>query len=161
MIDWDKHNYPKELEGVPFRYVGNNVKLYRNGRVFVASCNKIKEKKPRYNDRYFAIGVHYEEGQKSQPIHRLVAKEFVPNPENKNTVNHIDGDKTNNSYENLEWLTHHENMLHASEIGLTSIGNRHWRKVNNVQLDEDEIKMIIAKRVARYKAKRDDLGRVV
>ena len=41
MIDWDKHNYPKELEGVPFIYVGKNVKLYRNGRVFVASRNKI------------------------------------------------------------------------------------------------------------------------
>ena len=154
MIDRDKHNYPKELEDVPFRYVGKNVKLYRNGRVFVASRNKIIEKKPRYNDKYFAIGVRYEEGYKSQYIHRLVAKEFVLNPENKNTVNHIDGDKTNNSYENLEWLTHHENLLHASEIGLTSIGNRHWRKMNNQQLDEDEIKTRIAERVAKYKAKK-------
>ena len=158
MIDRDKHNYPKELEGVPYRYVGKNVKLYKNGRVFVASRNKIIEKKPRYNDRYFAIGVRYEEGTKSQPIHRLVAKEFVPNPENKNTVNHIDGDKTNNSYENLEWLTHHENMLHAAAIGLTTIGNRHWRKINNLQLDENEIKMRVAERVAKYKAKRIDVG---
>ena len=158
MIDWDKHNYPKELEDVPFRYVGKNVKLYRNGRVFVVSRNKIKEKKPKYNDRYFAIGVRYEEGQKPQYIHRLVAKEFVPNPENKKTVNHIDGDKTNNSYDNLEWLTHHENILHAAAIGLTTIGNKHWRKVNNTQLDEDEIKMRIAERAAEYKAKRNDLG---
>ena len=161
MIDWDKHNYPKELEDVPFRYVGKNVKLYRNGRVFVASRNKIIEKKPRYNDRYFAIGVRYEEGAKSQSIHRLVAKEFVPNPENKSTVNHIDGDKTNNNYENLEWLTHHENVLHAAEIGLTTIGNKNWRKMNNSKLEKDEIEMIIAERVAKYKAKRDDLGRAV
>ena len=156
MIDWDKHNYPKELEGVPYRYVGKNVKLYKNGRVFVASRNKIKEKKPRYNDKYFAIGVRYEEGYKSQYIHRLVAKEFVPNPENKNTVNHIDGDKINNSYENLEWLTHHENLLHASEVGLTSIGNKHWRKKTNSQLEEDEIKMIIAERVVKYKTKKSE-----
>ena len=154
MIDWDKHNYPKELEDVPYRYVGKNVKLYKNGRVFVASRNKIKERKPRYNDKYFAIGVRYEEGAKPQYIHRLVAKEFVPNPESKSTVNHIDGDKTNNSYENLEWLTHHENLLHAAEIGLTTIGNRNWRKMNNLQLDEDEIKTGIAKRVAKYKARR-------
>lgn len=156
MIDWDKHNYPKELEGVPFRYVGKNVKLYKNGRVFVASRNKIIEKRPRYNDRYFAIGVRYEEGTKSRFIHRLVAKEFVPNPENKSTVNHIDGDKTNNNYENLEWLTHHENLLHAAAIGLTTIGNRNWRKMNNLQLDEDEIKTRIAERVAKYKA--NDMG---
>ena len=158
MIDWDKHNYPKELEGVPYRYVGKNVKLYKNGRVFVASRNKIKEKKPRYNDKYFAIGVRYEEGTKSRYIHRLVAKEFVPNPENKNTVNHIDGDKTNNSCENLEWLTHHENLLHASEIGLTSIGNKHWRKKTNSKLEEDEIKMMIAERVAKYKTKTRSIG---
>ena len=161
MIDWDKHNYPKELEGVPYRYVGKNVKLYRNGRVFVASRNKIIEKRPKYNDRYFKIGVRYEEGRKSQYIHRLVAKEFVPNPENKNTVNHIDGDKTNNSYVNLEWLTHHENVLHASEIRLTTIGNKNWRKMNNSKLEKDEIKMIIAERVAKYKRKRDDLGRAI
>lgn len=111
MIDWDKHNYPKELEGVPFVYVGKNVKLYRNGRVFVASRNKIIEKKPRYNDRYFAIGVRYEGGTKSRCIHRLVAKEFVPNPENKNTVNHIDGDKTNNNYENLERMSFGDNSF--------------------------------------------------
>ena len=160
MIDWDKHNYPKELKGVPFRHVGKNVKLYKNGRVFVASRNKIIEKKPKYNDKYFAIGVRYEEGQKSQPIHRLVAKEFVPNPENKNTVNHIDGDKTNNSYENLEWLTHHENLLHAAEVGLTTIGNKHWRKINNSQLEEDEIKTIIAERVVKYKEKRQRLKEI-
>lgn len=158
MIDWDKHNYPKELEGVPFRYVGKNVKLYKNGRVFVASRDKIIEKKPRYNDRYFAIGVRYEEESKPRFVHRLVAKEFVPNPENKNTVNHIDGDKTNNSYENLEWLTHHENLLHAAEIGLTTIGNEHWRKISNLQLEEDEIKTRIAERVAKYKAKKEEKG---
>ena len=154
MIDWGDYNYPKELKDVPFCYVGKNVKLYKNGRVFVASRNKIIEKKPRYNDRYLAIGVVYEEGSKSQYIHRLVAKEFVPNPENKSTVNHIDGDKTNNDSENLEWLTHHENLLHAAEIGMTTIGNKNWRKMNNSQLGEDEIKRRISERVAKYKGRK-------
>ena len=154
MIDWGDYNYPKELKDVPFCYVGKNVKLYKNGRVFVASRNKIIEKKPRYNDRYLAIGVRYEEGSKSQYIHRLVAKEFVPNPENKSTVNHIDGDKTNNDSENLEWLTHHENLLHAAEIGMTTIGNKNWRKMNNSQLGEDEIKRRISERVAKYKGRK-------
>mgnify|MGYP001268902634 FL=1 len=154
MIDWGDYNYPKELKDVPFCYVGKNVKLYKNGRVFVASRNKIIEKRPRYNDRYLAIGVCYEEGSKSQYIHRLVAKEFVPNPENKSTVNHIDGDKTNNDSENLEWLTHHENLLHAAEIGMTTIGNKNWRKMNNSQLGEDEIKRRISERVAKYKGRK-------
>lgn len=63
----------------------------------------------------------------SQFIHRVVARAFIPNPDNKPQVNHIDGNKSNNyvgceeeNYQdgNLEWVTRGENMIHASKIGL-------------------------------------------
>ena len=55
-------------------------------------------------------------------LHRILAETFIDNPENKATVNHIDGNKTNNSLSNLEWATHKENQQHAEKNML--VGDR-------------------------------------
>lgn len=69
-------------------------------------------------DGYHRVTLYKNNKPKHYPIHRLVAETFIPNPENKPTVNHIDGDKSNNSVSNLEWSTHSENSQHAYDNGL-------------------------------------------
>ena len=64
------------------------------------------------------IGGKHQGGRKTVKVHRLIAIAFIPNPNNLPEVNHIDGNKTNNNVENLEWVTHSENEKHAYRIGI-------------------------------------------
>lgn len=63
-------------------------------------------------------------------VHKLVAKAFILNQENKPQVNHIDGNKANNYTSNLEWVTNQENVIHAFRTGISNAdhctGERSW-----------------------------------
>ena len=69
-------------------------------------------------DGYVKVRLMRNGKDRTSRIHRLVAEAFIPNPENKKTVNHIDGVKTNNNVVNLEWANRSEQMHHAYELGL-------------------------------------------
>ena len=62
-------------------------------------------------------------------VHRLVALQYIPNPLNLPEVNHIDGNKQNNHYSNLQWATHSANIKHSYEVLGREIktGSGHWR----------------------------------
>ena len=61
-------------------------------------------------NQYFAVDLY---PKRNVRVHRLVASAFIPNPDNKPEVNHIDGNHFNNSVLNLEWVTGSENCIHA------------------------------------------------
>lgn len=93
-------------------------------------------------------------GKRKQPyIHRLVAQAFIPNPENKPEVNHIDGNKLNNHVSNLEWCTSKENSLHCLSNSLQKVrgqhnGNSKLKRIDVVKIRLLRFKGMSCKRIA-------------
>ena len=90
----------------------------RSGRILKQAIN---------SNGYPCVTIKYLDGsQKVVPTHRLVAMTFIPNPDNKPQINHIDGNKRNNNLHNLEWCSPSENLKHAFRLGLNK-GYAPWR----------------------------------
>lgn len=98
---------------------------YRTDKYEVNSNGDVRNAKTKHvlqhgriRNGYETVGLYYDGHQHMDRVHRLVAKAFVPQKDGCHVVNHIDGNKSNNSADNLEWCTPKENMRHGFEHGL-------------------------------------------
>lgn len=103
----------KKIKGYEDRYLISNL-----GRIKSLKTNKCLSNKRLTRDGYCRVALYKNGKTKEFRTNRLVALHFIENPNKKPTVNHIDGIKTNNNVDNLEWATLSENMQHAYNKGL-------------------------------------------
>jgi len=116
---------PEECKPILINGVKSNYFISSYGRIRGMRKEFIK---PTYNtNRYLQVRIWCNRVGYVRKVHRLVAEAFIPNPENKPEVNHIDGNKENNHVKNLEWVTRLENMQHAEKNGLVphTLGEYH------------------------------------
>ena len=115
------------MKQIPF---AKSYKIDQHGNVFSSLTRKMM--KPNLiRNGYLRVRIKCDDGvARSFLIHRLVALTYIPQPEGKNEVNHVDGVKTNNHLSNLEWVTRSENQQHAFALGLnTNHGTGNGRSV--------------------------------
>ena len=119
------------------RYVNNHT-----GKILIKE--KILAQRPDKKG-YMRIDLNDSKGKKHfYGVHRLVMMAFAPNPLNKPQVNHIDGNKSNNNLENLEWCTNGENQKHAYKNGLNKVTGKAGRPKRSVAKIDIKSGMVIA-----------------
>lgn len=113
---------PEELKKMRSAIVQEgNFEVFENGDIYrIGVKGKVKASQIRAcrNKNYYVVTATIGGKQKHFYSHRIIAEAFIPNPEKKPQVNHIDGNGLNNSVKNLEWVTAKENIEHAYSTGL-------------------------------------------
>ena len=94
-----------------------NYEITETGKIRHKEKKKIRKASPSKRG-YPVVSLRKDGKQYIRTIHILVARTFIPNPENKPEVNHKDGNKWNYRLNNLEWVTSRENKIHARKTGL-------------------------------------------
>lgn len=129
-----KYKYvDEEWKNIPSNIVNgtNGYKISNYARV-MNHKGRITEGSKVHHSKYIWVSVY----PKQYLLHRLIAKVFIPNPNNKEQVNHIDGNRQNNNVLNLEWVTGQENVQHACDTGLIPRGGKiviqHDLKMNKI-----------------------------
>ena len=134
------------------------------GLYAITSCGKVwsyrsqKFLKPSMSkDGYLRAGLHKDGKLRTIEIHRLVAEAYIPNPEGKPQVNHIDEIKTHNYINNLEWVSAKENVNHGTRTQRAS----ETRKRNNIKLERSGKKVYCVELDKVFNSQRaaaDELG---
>jgi len=112
------------VKSLPKTWICGNKKSKRNKPETIAKQNYCTSK-------YLQVWLSKDNKPKLISVHRLVAQAFIPNLENKKTVNHINGIKDDNRVENLEWNTMKENLDHAwvNKLRVVQVGEKHGGSV--------------------------------
>lgn len=117
------------------------IEISNLGRVRNPKTRTIRKQNLLRTGYYFvSFSMGSRKKKKTFRVHKGLAETFIPNPENKPQVNHIDGNKQNNSLENLEWVTNRENIKHAYKLGLADPLT--WNRRNNAKLTDEEVRFI-------------------
>ncbi len=132
-----------------------NYQVSNKGNVKNVITNQIL--KQCYNGRGYKHVMLYDSNHKGKTIlvHRLVAKAFIPNPQNLPEVNHIDENKINNCVDNLEWLTCKDNINHGTHNVRVGINNPNRKPIYSVNKDGEVIYYHSANEAAKYYKDRD------
>ena len=112
--------YTQELGGEPLIGFEHEYKIWNDGRILSLLTDQWVEQRVD-SSGYLKVDLSKDGHRYTRRVHILVATQFVPNPNNLPVVDHIDGNKQNPHYTNLEWVTQQENTIHACSVDLTEV----------------------------------------
>lgn len=101
-----------------WKKINQNYSINENGEVRNDATGQIKTAYLNSKNGYLYVDLWESNKSVKRPIHRLLAEAFLPNPDSKPTVDHIDGNRQNNSLENLRWATYSEQNSRFSSVGV-------------------------------------------